>query len=316
MERYGIFVSTLKIDLAPGCGRKLSTSRIRGERKRLSELGVLGSGPEWVDAVPLANRPELLMSIDTSVRSQSTTKDFFRLAFLHAMRDLHASFTNPTDFSASVRFDDSNLEHELREFSQSLSDIQSSTRAKVGKLHSFLGVGPTEVTVSVVGERLRELQLVQDNKYDLFMLGEIYTGTGDDERDWRLLLSHGELIAKSKEITLAKDISGDGLAGALVQISEDRNWIISLHLQDVPHSDTTVPLDDCNLDRNLADFEQTIKASNPLTKLDRAILMKPQFCGAFLAVLPQNDDNGYLRNQGFVKIGACRAGAARIEVLN
>ena len=91
---------------------------------------------------------------------------------------------------------------------------------------------------------------------------------------------------------------------------------ISIDLTEVPYSNASVPLDDCNLDRNMADFLREIVSSRSLDKLHRAILMTPQFCGPFLLVTPQGDDQSSWKKTGFVKIGECVVGTGNVEVIN
>lgn len=309
-------MSTLKIDLAPGCGRKLSTKHVRTSRLKLAELNQHGQSHHWNDSTILSADAQLAMSIDTAVRSLATSADFFRIAVLHAMRDLQASFCNPTDFSLSIRFDDRRVEAELEEFSISISDIAKASGARIGKMHSLLGQGPTEISVSVIGRRLRDSVPIDSRRHSLYILGRVETGEPSENRDWRELLVEGQTIANSQTISFAKDVSGDGLAGALVQMSEDLGLDISLALEEVPYSNASVPLDDCNLDRNMTDFLSEIVSTRSVDKMHRAILMTPQFCGPFLLIMPQGDNQSKWKNTGFVKIGECEVGTGKVEVMN
>jgi len=282
----------------------------------LTNLAVDGVTDEWADAVPLSVDDELLISIDTSVRSQTTTKDFFRLAILHAMRDLQASFCHPTDISIAVRFDENKVESEIRELSYSLSDVCKASHTRVGKIHSLLGAGPTEITSAVVGKRMRRPQPIPVGEHDLVLLGEIDTGSGENSRNWRDLLDNGRFILHSDEILLAKDVSGDGLAGALFQLAEDTSMSISVKLSSIPYSSGNVPLDDCNLDRNISDFESQISLETELNSLGRAILMKPQFCGPLLAIVPRRLSEHKSFSEHYKKIGECAADGPHVEIVN
>jgi hypothetical protein len=282
---------------------------------RVLQREIGGTGKVWADAATLPPVSQGLVSIDTVVvRDSDLSKDVIR-AILHAANDIFAAGGEPTSFSLSLTLSGRPTLDSLRRLSRNIFEFSSTTRIEVGKIHTTLECHVSRATVAIVGKVIaprvslprRGLVWLIDN----LALSAVDLPSFDSE--WRREALHTRRFSIENLPGVAKDISGDGLAGAAYQLAEQNQCDIFLELDELEGACGEVPLDSCTQDRNYGDFADRITGfrSRDRARL-RAILFEPQFFGPLLILSAMSHIAPALRCK---KIGTFSSGTGQLAVV-
>ncbi|MBB2964474.1 AIR synthase related protein [Methylobacterium sp. R2-1] len=245
----------------------------------------------WADAVSLPVVKNGLVSIDTVALQSTDLSGSVRMAILHSMNDIYAAGGRPSSFSISLTLPLTTDIEVLDTLGAEIKKIAELSGCRVGKLHTSRWDGRASITVSVVGEQISSSQ-IPSRQGRILLVGEVRIASSSSLQDCGV--SHA---LKLRDMAIErisgpkKDVSGDGLAGALYQLSVRHG--LTLHV----HTDT-LHLNHLNLKQgNTADIKNYLEYSSrmhDLIKIDRrccqAALFEPQFFGPLICLAEIGED--------------------------
>lgn len=229
------------------------------------------------------------MTIDTvSLDTEHVTGSVI-VSVLHALNDIFAAGGCPLSISVAFNYEIVPSLSVLLSINDHLIKLCHALDIGIGKLHTSSGFGKSTITVSAFGTR----KIL--NNWTLSSPGVLYLVDHYSSLDQELYEVDIEwaveryrtrrTIAESFPGPL-KDISGDGLAGSLIQLAERHSLDITLAIDRYPASNAIYQLDDCLLDRNYKDYSEKIGKFCGVIDCarNRSTLFEPALFGALIGV--------------------------------
>jgi thiamine monophosphate kinase len=242
------------------------------------------SGQEnyWADAVTVAGSDLILTTIDSVSLNNEFLADSIALAILHSMNDIFAANGFPTSFSLSMILPPSTDSDTLSEINQAIFQCADIVPCNVGKLHTVRAEGTASATVSVIGR-------LTTNSSHLSKQGLVVLVGGPS--GWKSatakIVATREVKARSFAATCIpgpkKDVSGDGLVGALYQLVLRHAISIEIEANAVPEV-VPIPSDiESDLyDRNYLDYSPFL--SGALSSVKYLPFFAPQTFGPLICL--------------------------------
>jgi hypothetical protein len=301
-------ITTSKI----GCFGKLRFDQLDDLQRRFGSLDSY-----WADAVALGGDWAGVSSIDTIALSLERLSQSVMLGIFHALNDVYAAGSQPVFFSAAVTLPKSLNVHALVEVTESIRMSSVMSKCKLGKLHTNqIESGIPTLTVCAIGsptltERLTSSGFV----WLLDSLADVDSAILTFD-----LSSFPSRLAMRESIALQirkpmKDVSGDGLAGALYQLCLRHGLAMVLDKESLLSLIKCAPLDACARDRNISDYFTRIGGmSGCNSSRMRHILFEPQLFGPIICLTDAREHPAVLDIA--VKIGEFDVGKQepRIEI--
>jgi hypothetical protein len=183
----------------------------------------------WADAITVPSSCSDLTSIDTILVDESNLSRSVAIGILHAINDIFAANGLPSWFSISMTLPLGTDIDMLAQINATIQECAKITGCAVGKLHTSRASVPSSVTTCVAGTSTGISSTVAAEGI-VVLVGDSVI----DSDPQRLLFDAASVeIAKRRSLarTIAgpkKDVSGDGLAGSLLQLS--RREMVSIEL--------------------------------------------------------------------------------------
>ncbi|MDP2121068.1 MAG: AIR synthase related protein [Hoeflea sp.] len=270
-----------------GCGRKLSYSVLEEALTELSSLPDFGA-----DAGLIAGGEGYVMSIDTSRKIGADLTVFGELAIMHALGDIHASQAVGTNCAVSIGLCDGTVE-ELGSIMEGALFACHKEGMDIAKGHTTTGEQEQTVTCAIVGARMGSYPAARGGFVYLTKpmgasrLLKIATVHGRTDLVAHALqvmrYSHRGLVASlAREQVIASDVSGFGLAGALIGLSRrySFSYILSSNIPRIDHDYAKVDII-CEYQRNASDFARYI---TPIVEYEMLSIYGQEFCGPLVLI--------------------------------
>lgn len=182
---------------------------------------------------------KLILSIDRVGRCSKYWQVFAEMALSHVCRDIEAGFGNALQALVCYEFGEDAEEHDRLELTKFLGGAIRERGIEVGKCHSVLVEGVTSLVISVVGlragfpQKVAEEGLVWLNRpfgaAKLQYMAEIGT-LGRPNEHAVAITAPADVVQFSWVFSVASDVSGHGLAGCLLELSDRLSIEIDISL--------------------------------------------------------------------------------------
>jgi hypothetical protein len=265
-----------------GCVGKLPFTSI----ERLKAL--MGRpGSAWLDVEPLPELVAPCVSIDTVVVDHKEPSSFL-FGILHSLNDVLAAGATPASVSLSLQLAETCAWTDLERIEEVLSAFQRVANCGIAKVHTSQAGELSYVTAAVVGTNYSRRRLPPSPAGILVLVGDVTIPKfpSDTARDaWITEALEDRRRAAGAFDGPMKDISGDGLAGALYQLAKAESCYIELNVDLLQEEAFDAPLDDCRRDRNYNDYGDLISNfdANNTAKI-REVLFSPRFFGPIVCL--------------------------------
>lgn len=251
-----------------------------------STLVADGSSPgsQWLDAVASPNGT--LVSIDT-VRFEASRHETLRLAVLHSINDIFAAGGLPDTICVSLHLADEPELSSLLALQRYLSAEAHSMKLTLGKQHTAFGNAFDAVTIASIGTIVQHLGALPTTGI-VALCGSLDFAQPSvgPPIDCLAEIAERRHVASTPGIRM-KDVSGDGLAGALLQLSVRENVSIQISRTALYSFCDKAELDNCSLDANYADFSGMIDGYHQSDcSVMRRIMFLPAFFGPLVCLAP------------------------------
>jgi hypothetical protein len=270
-----------------GCFGKPSFSLMRELQGLLSV-----SRSPWNDAHPISADSDLVMSIDSVEFAQEDWSNSCVLALLHSMNDVFAADAYPLTVSISFMLTGQPKRPEMEGLSEALVNFANISGITIGKLHTSFDCEKSNVTIAVVGKTHKEGRLANFETGSVYLLDSLrlpqqVISLINDR--WVLDRLESRRWCVSRIPGAKKDVSGDGLAGAMVQMAIKHDYEVHLNASALAKSIIYAPLDSCHQDRNYADYADMLSGFDKVNNSKvRAALFEPQFAGPIVCFTRDN----------------------------
>lgn len=285
--------------------------------KEVDKLQRCLGAPEnyWADAVPLDNEKSGVCSIDTITLDPLRISASVTMGIFHALNDIYAAKSRPTTISASLTVP-SNFEIDaLLALGRTIKDCAKLANCMIGKLHTNRSDGSPTLTVCVIGSTPTPSEVLAPMG-SIWILDELsdpqaaINGCCLSALAARLTLRE---VASAKTRIQMKDVSGDGLAGALHQLSLRHRLSIRLNLTVLLSLVERTTLDACSRDRNYGDYADIIENFEfHNSSVIRHVLFEPQLFGPLVCLTECED--GFPGVVGAIKIGTFTTGQTKLRI--
>lgn len=264
----------------------------------------------WIDASPAANGT--IVSIDTIRIDFGEPSNDLPKSILHALNDVFAAGGNPTTICVSYHLSgEPNLDL-LLDLKRRVEFETEQMKVHLGKQHTSFGFPFDALTIACVGVRNAIYRPLSPGGL-VALVGPLdYAAPlGSRSDNWVEQLALLRTMSATPPPAM-KDVSGDGLAGALAQLARRESVAISISAHKVEALCHCADLDDCALDRNYADFAPLIRNYGPIdtSRLRRALFV-PGFFGPIVCL---DDDAANLSRAKAHIIGEFESGRAALSI--
>jgi thiamine monophosphate kinase len=239
-----------------------------------------------------------------------------RRGIFHCLNDIYAAAAIPKAFAVSYALPGRPNAELLSEIISCVRDVASLSGCSITKQHTSFGNASATMTVAAVG--VSETQAVLAQEGSVFIAGSddfanerkrpLDDNACNQERRIR------EFAARSKNVAM-KDVSGDGLGGALWQLTEREDVAITVSKEALSSLSRRAPIDNCLIDKNYSDYGDFINGFHGNnTKEIRSVLFFPAFFGPLVG-LCSNDSLDALPRNEFKVIGVYSAGRSSLRIV-
>lgn len=216
----------------------------------------------WADAMSVPGTNPCLTSIDTITLSRENLPNSVAMAVLHSMNDIFAANGVPLSFSVSMSLPSETDIDILSLVNQAIVDCAKIANCRIGKLHTSRAKGTPTATVCVNGAPtgMTDRAAIQGK---VVLVGEHIIASIAQERPYAEVAAIGIATRMQVVRTIAgpkKDVSGDGLAGALFQLTKRNLVSIKLYERSLA-SLAQQNVGEGDLERNFLDYAGSIGGS-------------------------------------------------------
>jgi thiamine monophosphate kinase len=230
----------------------------------------------WADAILVPGAKKNLTSIDTISLDRYDLPNSVTMAIVHSTNDLFAANGIPLWFSISMILPLGTDSDVLAQINSAIRNCAKMTGCKLGKLHTIRADGISSATVCVTGKSM-DISSNLPKKGDVILVG--------NEAPFNPSQLVSEVsVRKNAAKTIRgpkKDISGDGLAGALIQLTRRHQISIKLSKNFLRSVACNAPID-LSVERNFLDYAASIGSEIPSTLLSH--LFKPHLFGPLICL--------------------------------
>jgi hypothetical protein len=268
----------------------------------------------WVDAGPIG-RNEVL-SIDSVRIARRNVSESVRRGLLHCVNDVYAAGATPKAFAISYALTGSPDIAWLAELNSNIEEVARFCRCRIAKRHTSFGSPFATMTVAVVG--LAYKQHRKEESGIVFLAGSIdFAKMRKQKLDNKRCKKEIEIrkFIVQRGSALMKDVSGDGLAGALWQLSIRENANVCVLDSAIASLAPEAAIDDCSIDRNYADYADKIEGyDGKNTRLLRRALFRSAFFGPLVGLCPDAVAT-QTRGMDFKILGTYSSGNSRLRIV-
>jgi hypothetical protein len=268
----------------------------------------------WADALPVPAILNGICSIDTVAISPSHLVTSVTIGILHALNDIYAAGGIPRSFSVSLTVPSETDTAALFEIGRAISECASMTKCTLGKLHTNRRENNAIMTTCAIGSRCNTATIVPVNG-SVWLLDELKDVSNTIVDSNNAAISRRLFVRELAATRISgpmKDVSGDGMAGAIYQLCVRHKVSITLFTNVLSTLIGYVALDSCNQDRNYNDYYSYIEGfADQNTSRMRHVLFEPQLFGPLVCLVDGALD---LREIQGVQIGSFASGQASIRL--
>lgn len=263
-------------ELSVGCFGKLPFMM-------LDELQLRAGAMEryWADAVLVSPQSPLLVSIDTLNLDAADLPGSVSLAIVHSMNDIFAANGLPTSFTVSMTLPKATGSDALLSLVESMKTTANWTRCQLGKIHTSRSDTPPLATVAVNGAPVLHVE-EQKHSGKVILVGSPSGSliVSQQRKEIEIRMRVVNTIGGKK-----KDVSGDGLAGGLVQLSRREHVAIIVSAQKLEHEHLELPIE-LDISKNYLDYAGLIQGD--CSQSLRRVLFAPRTFGPIICLVDQN----------------------------
>lgn len=214
-----------------GCSSKLGFS----ETKLIADA-VKKSSPGG-DFSLIDTQPRLALSIDRISRCSSDWSVFANVALSHAENDVLCARAEPRYVLFAFEFGPDAGESDRLRAAHAFAQEAERRGLSLGKCHSAIGLGPTAVTITVIGDGAKPA-VTAPNTGKIYISGPLGFSKLQYLAELGILdsvccgqaASHRRSFVNACDWSLLSDVSGHGLAGSLLHIASDHILDITVNL--------------------------------------------------------------------------------------
>lgn len=263
------------------------------------------SNSRWLDAIEVRAETTCVTSIDTVALSPSDLPRSIAIGILHAMNDIFSANALPNWFCLSMTLPLAIDSDALSVINLIISDVAMLSECNVGKLHTMRADTQPNLTVCV-GGALTGISSKLSNR------GIVALG-GNDATELRSRENFASAIALRRKLSREiagpkKDVSGDGLAGSLVQLCQRE--MVSMELWGVELSKVTVSGDEDST-RNVLDYASAVSCPDIEELHDQ--LFAPRVFGPLVCLV---DEQAQFDQSDFLPIGTFVRGQPKLGIID
>jgi len=268
----------------------------------------------WADALPTPAILNGISSIDTVALDPRRLVASVTIGILHALNDIYAAGGLPRFFSVSLTVPSETDTTALIEIGRAITECASMTKCALGKLHTNRRDNLATITTCAIGSRCRAATVLPANGI-VWLLDELKGASNTIIELNNVAISRRICMRELATARISgpmKDVSGDGMAGAIYQICVRHKVSIALFANMLSSLIKYVVLDSCNQDRNYADYSSLIDGFlHQNTSRMRHVLFEPQLFGPLVCLADEGLD---LREVRGVQIGTFTSGQASLRL--
>lgn len=263
----------------------------------------------WADAVNVPAPMVALTSIDAVLLDSNDLPRSVILAILHSINDIYAANGIPSSFSISLTLPlDADLDL-LAEINIAIARCAQLCGCKVGKIHTSRVQGAPTATVSALGEEVVR-NAVLPGAGAIWLVGDCFVDSLDFSES--IIVSNLDVrrAAVTKMSGPKKDVSGDGLIGALYQMTL-RHQVALCFWEDSLFASKPASERFPSLERNYLDYAGFVDGLGNVAPAMLELLFAAHVFGPLICLSDIATDVADVKGK---IIGSFKAGEARLSV--
>lgn len=266
----------------------------------------------WADAVPFERISNPLMTIDSVGIDCENLASSIIGSVLHSMNDIYCSGGLPKAVSLSLHLPLNCDFDSLISINCALDGLMATLNCTIGKIHTVRGPGPYFATVAVVGDQISNVRDLSSGGSVVLLTDDVQSLQKDSPYAEIETWSRNRIRFLSEYSGPKKDVSGDGVAGGLIQLSLRHNCQIVIDSLEVLGG-LSSPNSNCNLfEQNYLSYASLVEGlSDVLDDRLRALLFQPFFVGPLICLTTESLRATELK---VIRVGEFLPGQAKVSI--